>query len=407
MDEQQTRIIAHVDMDAFFAAVEQRDDATLRGKPVLVGGNPTGRGVVSTASYEARPFGCRSAMPMAQAIRLCPHAVIIRPDMERYVGVSREVFDTLHEFTPLVQGLSIDEAFLDLSDSARLFGTAEEMAVRIRDAVRSRTSLTCSVGVAPNMFIAKLASEANKPNGHKIVHAEAVGDFLDPLPIGRMWGVGSVGQQRMQQAGIRTFRDLRQADPTFLRLHFGDRAQQLQALAKGIDQRSVQVSRQSKSISHETTFHTDINDPEVLRGVILDLAEQAAARVRAARLLATTAGIKVRTPDFKTFNRQVTLPSATNATRPIQEFALHLFDEWRHNNQSPLRLAGVVLTGLKKDAQKQLELFQEEDSGELDATLDAIRQRFGKRAIQHGTSGQPRTRREPERRNDNDHHNSK
>ncbi|MGB0716100.1 MAG: DNA polymerase IV [Phycisphaerae bacterium] len=383
------RVIGHVDMDAFYAAIEQRDNPELAGKPVLVGGSPDGRGVVSTASYEARPFGCRSAMPMAQAIRLCPHAVVVRTRMERYVDVSREVFDVLHQFTPVIEGLSIDEAFLDLTASQRLHGPPETMATKIREAIFNRVGLTCSVGMAPNKFIAKLASEANKPDGQVIIRRGEIRDFLDPLPIGNMWGIGRVGEERMKRSGIHTFLDLRTTPMPTLVARFGEHAEKLQRLAMGLDDRPVAVERDVKSISHETTFARDVADAEHLRSVVLDFAEQTAARLRSKKLLATTVNVKLRTPDFRTYSRQKTLPHPTNATAPIQSCALQLFDAWLQPGHRPLRLIGVGLTGLSLASEVQLDLFEDGEDLQLDTTLDEIRLKFGKAAIKRGTTTRP------------------
>ncbi len=268
MSTSRERSILHVDLDAFFAAVEQRDRPELRGKPVLVGGDPKGRGVVSTASYEARPFGCHSAIPMARAVRLCPHAIVVRPRMKRYSEVSRQILGIIEEFTPLVEPVSIDEAFLDVTCSIRLLGQPEEIAEALRRRIREETELTASVGVATNKFIAKVASDLNKPDGLVVVPSDQVRAFLDPLTISRLWGVGKVTLPRLESLGVRTFADLRRFPQAKLREHFGRAGEQFYRLVRGIDNREVVPDRMAKSISHEVTFPVDVKDHDHLRAVL-------------------------------------------------------------------------------------------------------------------------------------------
>ncbi|MEW6252684.1 MAG: DNA polymerase IV, partial [Planctomycetota bacterium] len=279
------RHILHVDMDAFYAAVEQHDRPELRGRPVLVGGDPRGRGVVATASYEARPFGCRSAMAMSRAVRLCPEAIVVQPRFERYSEVSRQVFTILETYTPLVEPLSSDEAFLDVTGSARLFGPAEGIAREIKRRIRADTGLTASVGAAPNKFIAKLASDLRKPDGLVIVEPADVQAFLDPLPVGRLCGVGKATLPRFERLGLRTFADVRRTPPDQFRRHFGDMAEHYARLVRGDDARPVVPDREAQSISHETTFAEDVADPEHLRSVLLGQTEHVAQRLRRHRLV--------------------------------------------------------------------------------------------------------------------------
>jgi DNA polymerase-4 len=274
------RHILHVDMDAFFAAVEQLDRPELSGKPVLVGGDPQGRGVVSTASYEARPYGCRSAMPMARAIKLCPQAIVVRPRMERYAEVSKQVLDVLEQFTPLVEPLSIDEAFLDVTGSIRLLGPPEQIARELKRSIVEKTCLTASVGVAPNKFLAKLAGDLEKPDGLVLVDPDRVQDFLDPLPISRLWGVGRVTLPKLEALGVHTFADLRRVPQDQLFKRFGDAGEHFYRLVRGIDDREVIPDREAKSISHEVTFSVDIENHEHLRAVLLDQTEHVARRLR-------------------------------------------------------------------------------------------------------------------------------
>ncbi|TAL08930.1 MAG: DNA polymerase IV, partial [Nitrospirae bacterium] len=332
------RHILHVDMDAFYAAIEQHDHPELRGKPVLVGGSPQSRGVVSTASYEARPFGCDSAMPMAQAIRLCPQAVVIPPRMERYLEVSRQVFEILEQFTPLVEPLSIDEAFLDATGSIRLLGPAERIARGLRQRILQATGLTASVGVAPNKFIAKLASDQQKPDGLVVVQAGEVRAFLDPLPISCLWGVGRATLPRFEQLGIRTFGDARRLSEPQLQDHFGEAGAHFFRLVRGIDDRPVVTDREARSISHEVTFPEDVQDRDRLRAVLLEQTEQVARRLRRHSLRACTIVLKLRLPDFTTLTRRTTLDTSTDQTEILWNAAAMLFEEWAQTSDSPLRL---------------------------------------------------------------------
>ncbi len=381
------RDILHVDMDAFYAAVEQRDRPELRGKPVLVGGDPRGRGVVATASYEARPFGCHSAMPMAQAVRLCPQAIIVHPRFERYAQASRQVFAILESYTPLVEPLSIDEAFLDVSGSTRLFGAAEHIAREIKARIAAQTGLTASVGLAPSKFVAKLASDLRKPDGLVVVPRDQVQAFLDPLPIGRLWGVGKATLPRFEALGVRTFADLRQLGATDLTQRFGESGEHYYRLVRGDDDRPVVPDREAKSISHETTFAVDIADPEYLRSILLSQVEQVAQRLRRHGLTARTVSVKIRTADFKTITRHRTLPDSTAETYLIWTAVAALFQHWAAGERRPVRLIGAGVEQLAPEGQGQLALFADLAGVRrrtLDRTVDAIRERFGRDAITHG-----------------------
>lgn len=377
-------------MDAFFAAVEQRDDPSLRGKPVIVGG-VGGRGVVSTASYEARKFGCRSAMPMAQATRLCPHAIVVRPRMQAYSAVSHQVFEILERFTPLVEPLSVDEAFLDVTGSQRLFGDGETIAREIRRLVRETTQLTASVGVAPSKFIAKLASDSNKPDGLVVVPPDQILAFLDPLPIGRLWGVGPATLPKFDQLGVRTFGDLRRSDAARVRSALGESGDHFLALVSGEDDRDVVPDREAKSISHETTFAEDVADREYLRATLLEQIDQVAARLRRHERLARVVVMKIRTPDFSTYTRRTTLDAATDVTDHLWHPLAVLFDTWMSERRSRVRLIGAGVTNLVDRRGQQLSLFESADAAkrrQLDATVDAIRDRFGKAAIVRGANAE-------------------
>ncbi len=378
------RRILHVDMDAFFAAVEQRDDPELRGKPVLVGGSPEGRGVVAAASYEARPFGCRSAMPMAQALRRCPQAVVVRPRMEAYVAASRQMFEIFEQFTPLVEPLSIDEAFLDVTGSTRLFGPPEEIAAELKRRIRERTQLTASVGVAPNKFLAKLGSDLQKPDGLVVVPPDGVQAFLDPLPISRLWGAGAATQKHFEQLHVRTFGDVRRLSREELEREFGQAGEHFYQLVRGLDDRPVVPDREAKSISHENTFAADIDDAEYLRVFLLHQMERVAERLRRHELLARTVTVKIRTPDFKTITRSATLDAPTDRTDALWELAGGLFDAWARRGRRKVRLLGVGVSNLTGGAGRQMSLFgqkQDERRRALDRTADEIRARFGRDAI--------------------------
>lgn len=380
------RHILHLDMDAFFAAIEQLDRPELRGVPVLVGGDPKKRGVVSTASYEARPFGCHSAMPMARAVRLCPHAIVVPPRFQRYAEVSRQVFEILEQFTPLVEPLSIDEAFLDVTGSTRLFGPAEEAARELKRRVTEKTQLTASVGVAPNKFLAKLASDLDKPDGLVVVPPDHIQAFLDPLPIGRLWGVGKATLPRLEQLGVKTFADLRRFDEAALRARFGEAGEHFWRLVRGLDDRDVVPDREAKSISHEITFAVDVDDHEHLRAVLLDQTEHVARRLRRHDRLARTVVLKIRSGDFTTITRRTTLDAPTDETDRFWQAAAALFETWARRRPPAVRLIGMGVTQLSSRAGRQLSLFEQEEAPghRLDVTLDRIRDRFGDDAVSRG-----------------------
>ena len=271
-------MILHVDMDAFYASVEERENPRLAGRPVIVGGTPEQRGVVAAANYEARRFGVHSAMSSATARRLCPQAVVLPPRIQYYAEVSRQIHAIFERYTPLVEPLSLDEAFLDVTGSEHLFGTAESIGGRIKEDIRAELRLVASVGVAPNKFLAKIASDVNKPDGFVVVPPESVQQFLDPLPVGRLWGVGRVTGHTFQQLGVDTIGQLRTLSLAALEQLAGRVGVRLWNLARGVDDRKVVPDREAKSISHETTFAADLTDPETLRAWLLELTEQVARR---------------------------------------------------------------------------------------------------------------------------------
>ena len=317
-------MILHVDMDAFYASVEERDDPSLVGKPVIVGGSAEGRGVVAAANYEVRKFGVHSAMASARAKRLCPHAVFIKPRMNHYAEISQQIRTIFEEFTPLVEPLSLDEAFLDATGSESLFGSAANIGRQIKQRIRSELGLVASVGVAPNKFVAKIASDLNKPDGFLVVQPGEVQAFLDPLPVGRLWGVGKVTGQVFDRLGIRTIGQLRQLPIESLNDLFGSSGEHYWRLAHGMDDRQVVPDREAKSISHETTFAEDIADRDVLRAWLTELAEQVARRLRRHALKGRTVELKVRFADFQTITRSLTLPEPTNITQELLQAGAEL-----------------------------------------------------------------------------------
>ena len=376
------RAILHVDMDAFYASVEQRDDPSLRGRPVIVGGTG-GRGVVAAASYEVRRFGVHSAMPVREALRRCPDAVCVPPRIGQYAAVSEQIFAVFREFTPLVQGLSLDEAFLDVTASTRALGDAEHIAWEIKSRIRERTELTASVGVAPNKLVAKIASDLRKPDGLVVVKPDEVRALLDPLPIRKLFGLGAKTAPKVEALGIHTLGELRVASADRLRPIFGRYTGRVQQRAAGIDDRPVEPDRDEKQISAEETFETDIADHSRLRAEILRLADRTCARLRARQLSAGCVTVKIRRGDFTTYTRQRRFEPPTQETRVIASLATSLLDAWLASQpRAALRLLGVGVSELAPAA--QLDLFtapQTERDRRLDAAVDRIRERFGKIAL--------------------------
>lgn len=371
------RNILHVDMDAFYASVEQRDDPTLKGKPVVVGGNT--RGVVAAASYEAREFGIRSAMPMRDALRRCPNLCRVPPRMSHYQSVSKEVFSIFREFTPMVEGLSLDEAFLDVTESLQLFGNEVVIAREIKTRVKERTGLTASVGVAPNKLVAKIASDLDKPDGLFVVTDKDMRDVLDPLPVRVIPGIGPETLSRLNRVRIATIADLRLAHDQHLEPIFGRFTQRTRDRAAGIDDRPVQPSRRDKSISAESTFDEDLSERRAMRQQLLRLSEKTASRLRAKELVAGTVQVKIRQSDFTTFTRQSALKPPGNSTETLYKAATILLDEWLAEYPGArIRLLGVGGSALVRDAQPDLFAPQVSAGGtQLDQTVDEIRGRFG------------------------------
>ena len=378
------RIILHADMDAFYAAVEQLDRPELRGKALLVGGTGP-RGVVSTASYEARPFGVGSAMPMALARRRCPHAIVLPPRFERYHAVSKVVMNALGTFSPLVEPLSLDEAFVDMTGCEALFGSPREMGEAVRSAVFEATGLTVSVGVSTTKYVAKVASDCRKPDGLTVVEPNEVTGFLRPLSIDRLWGVGPRTRSRLKARDLDTIGDVAATPLDDLERWFGGLGAHIDALARGHDDRAVIPERDAKSIGSENTLDADIVGEVAIRPWLLRAADTVARRLRAEGLAARGVRVKLRTADFRLHTRQAVLAGTTHATRPIVEVAESLLHEF--DLGVPVRLVGVAAFELEEAGVgevRQLDLFHApnaEYDERLDRTLDVVHERFGEGAL--------------------------
>jgi DNA polymerase IV len=339
------RRILHIDMDAFYASVEQRDNPSLRGKPVAVGGSPNQRGVVAAASYEARVFGVRSALPMARAVRLCPSLVIVRPDFGRYRAVSQQVFELFRAVTPLVEPLSLDEAYLDVTENALGETFGKNVARRLKDEIRATTGLTASAGVAPNKFLAKIASAWKKPDGLTVIAPERVETFLQKLPVDALWGVGPVTAQRLRERGIERLVDVRSADASVLRDAVGNQIEWLRQLANGVDDRPVVANRAAKSCGSENTFSQDLTDPDEIRSAIDQMARDAAAWLERKTIVCRTVTIKVRYSDFTTITRSHSQTPPTSDADEIAARACALLDRTEAGRR-PVRLLGVSVHNL-------------------------------------------------------------
>lgn len=372
------RVILHVDMDAFYAAVEIRDHPEWRGLPLVVG-QVAQRSVVLTASYEARRFGIRSAMPAMMAKRLCPDALFVPPRMARYQEISAIVFGVFAEFTPEIEGLSLDEAFLDITASLRLFGgDAETIAWRLKREIAARTGLTASIGLAHNKLLAKLGSELSKPDGFLHIRPEAVQTVLDPLPVGRLWTVGKVAEAALHRLGIRTIGELRRADTATLGRTLGNQATTLQRLARGEDRREVQTDPEDRSISAEWTFEHDLVALDEANAWLARLAERVGERVRARGLAGRTVTVKLRKPPFETHTRQASLATATDVTDEIHGCAQRLLQSWWAGEASPrLRLLGIGLSSFGEEAPRD-DLFRDPDAERRDALADRVNDRYGR-----------------------------
>ena len=351
------RRILHCDMDAFFASIHVRDDGRLRGKPVVVGGDPSGRGVVAAASYEARGFGIHSAMPAARAIRLCPEAIFIRPDFKRYAAESEKIFAIFRDFSPIVQTLSLDEAYIDVTDHLAPLGSATAIATEIRRRVADETGLTVSVGAASNKLVAKIASDYDKPDGLTVVPPAQVSHFLAPLPIRRLHGVGPRTEERLHTMGVRTISDLRSLSLDRLLARFGVWGRSLWLHSRGIDERPVRTERVRKSLSTERTFSEDLVDPSQMDGVLDEMSTEVASGLDRKEIAACTLTVKVRYPDFTTSTRSTTLPSPTAKAAHIASCAHSLIRRTEAARRS-VRLLGVGASNLVRREHEQLSLFE-------------------------------------------------
>jgi DNA polymerase-4 len=389
MDKQKPpKHIIHLDLDAFYPSVEVLDNPELKGKPVIVGGSKE-RGVVSSASYEARKFGVHSAQPMATAMKLCPNGIVLPGRMARYQAVSKQVFEIFYLFTPLVEPLSIDEAFLDVTASTRLLGSPIEIAEKIKQMVVVKTGLTISAGVAPSKFVAKVASDMEKPDGLTVVPADKVREFLDPLPIKKMWGVGKVTQKALSRLNIHTFKDLRQVPVGGLEKKFGKHGNHMRQLSMGIDDRDVITSHDVKSICHEDTYSKDILDLQPAKRELLSLANRVARRMRRKGLEGKTITLKVKYHDFVQITRSVTRHKYTNDSTDIYANICSLLEKTAVGKK-PVRLLGISLSNLVDiGSGRQLSLFSHNGSTEkrqeLNKTLDSICDKFGGKGIGPGS----------------------
>jgi DNA polymerase IV len=379
------RRVVHVDMDAFYAAVEQLDHPEYRGYPVIVGADPKaghGRGVVSTASYEARIFGVHSAMPISQAYRLCPQAIYLPVRMARYHEISGRILAIFQRYTDSVEPVSIDEAFLDVTGSTQLFGPVEDIARRIKHDILHEEHLIASVGVAPNKFLAKLASDLSKPDGFLVLQGSEIEAFLDDLPVSRLWGVGKKTTHQLEALGLRTIGQVARWSVVHLTKRFGSLGSHIWQLAHGIDERPVTPHRHAKSIGAETTFRADTDDIEVLRRTLLELAEKVGQRLRADGYMATKVTLKYRDADFVTRTRTQGLAEPTAVAIDLYRVASQLLPRVP-NTQRNVRLLGIVASELSSVDQQQLSLFSDAAQKRLQAERaeDAIKARFGPRAI--------------------------
>jgi DNA polymerase-4 len=393
-----SRLILHADMDAFYASIEQRDRPELRGKPVIVGAS-SARGVVSAASYEARKYGVRSAMPGFRARALCPDGIFIAPNMARYAEVSEQVHAVFAEFTPEIEPIALDEAFLDITGSARLFGGPRQLATQLKQRVRERTELSVTVAVAPNKLVAKIACTLAKPDGLRVVAAHEMQALLAPLPLRRLWGVGPVLAQKLSRLGLKTLGELVSYDSAQLARELGERAPELQALAAGRDLRPVVSERAPKSIGEENTFEVNVSDRERVSAALTAHADEVARRLRRAGYVGHTITLKIKLgrartrraarvpgetgdePVYPVLTRAKTLQQPTDDGRIIRQVALELWDAAKV--AEPVRLLGVSVSQLSASQHSQLDLFSEgtRPKRQLGAAMDAIRERFGRDAI--------------------------
>ncbi|HEX8539814.1 MAG TPA: DNA polymerase IV [Cystobacter sp.] len=377
------RAIIHVDMDAFYASVEQRDRPELRGKPIIVGGDVR-RGVVVAASYEVRKYGVRSALPMARAMKMAPHAIVVKPRFHAYSEASEQVFSIFERYTPLIEPLSLDEAFLDVTASVGLFGTPADIARRIRKEIAAETGLPSSAGIASVKFVAKIASDVAKPNGQREVRAEETVAFLAALPVGRLWGVGPKTEEGLKRAGLETIGDVARRDVAWMETRFGSAGRHLWELAQGIDPREVVPDREAKSVGAEDTFDEDVTGLDALSPYIHSQALRVGRRMRRAGVKGRVVQLKVKFSDFTLITRRTTLPAPTDDGQTLYRVARELLE--KAHEDKPVRLTGVSMQELGGGVEpRQLGLFSQPEapkrSDKLNAALDRIAERFGSKAV--------------------------
>lgn len=381
------RYILHIDMDAFYASVEQMDNPSLKGKPLIVGGTVSQRGVVAAASYEARKFGVHSAMPTSQALKLCPSVILLPVRMTRYSEISRQIIKIFNDFTPDVEQLSLDEAFLDVTGSLTLFGSAEKIGQDIKNRIKTEIGLTASVGIAPNKFLAKLASDLQKPDGFVIITEENKQQILDPLNISKIWGVGKVTAAALNKIGIQTIMQLRKTPLKTLQTILGNRAEDLLLLAQGIDDRPVEPNREAKGMSAEETFPKDVSDKAALLEVLFAQVEEVAARLRNENVEGKTITLKLRYGNFKTITRSHTFAIPTNVSKVLWEEAKKVFEEWYTKSAGALRLLGFGVSNLSTESGGQKSLFSLEAPADnkqkkVDEVFDKIKKKYGDSGVQ-------------------------
>ena len=382
------KIIAHIDMDAFFAAIEQRDQPKLKGKPVVVGADPkqgTGRGVVSTCSYEARNFGIHSAMPISKAYKLCPQAIFLEPNFTKYSHISHQIFNILTDFTPDIEPISIDEAFLDISGSFHFFKTPLATCFKIKERIKKELDLASSIGIAPNKMIAKLASAFCKPDGLLEITENKMFDFLWPLPVEKLWGVGEKTQKQLNTLGIKTIGEIAHFPIEQLRNILGESGQHLFDLANGIDEREVEIVGETKSISHEHTFDEDTQNVDQIYKTLSHLSEKVSRRLRKEGLKGKTLTLKIRLSGFKTYTRSHTFVEKVNFFENIYKTSQSLFDGF-HKTNMEIRLLGIRMSNFK-DPYVQESLFEDPTSlrrEKIHKAVDLIKDKFGEEAIRRG-----------------------
>ena len=381
------RKIIHVDMDAFFASVEQLDNPDLKGKPIIVGGTVEQRGVVAAASYEVRKYGVHSAMPTAQALRLCPNLIIRPVRMSRYSEISNQIHKIFSDYTPDIEPISLDEAFLDVTGSIQLFGSVEKIGKEIKTRIKQELGLTASVGIAPNKFLAKLASDIDKPDGLVIITEDNKQKILDPLPVSKIWGIGKVTNKELEKIGIETIEQLRHTTLNSLSIILGNQAETILKLAKGIDSRDVETAHEAKSISAEETFSKDIQDKDTLLGVLLHQVENVSLKLRSEKFKTRTITLKIRYADFRTLTRSSTFEEPTNITNRLWQEAQAVFNKWYKSSAEPLRLLGFGVSNLVQQGTGQKLLFsdpEEEKQKTIDEVYDKIRGKFGEDILRRG-----------------------